>query len=63
VADKRLTQSPRALRSSTEDPERFTKGDVNFENFRSPDSKSDPMNAGAWKHQGGNVSRTYRPKV
>jgi hypothetical protein len=28
MADKRLTQSPRALRSSTNDPEKWSKGDV-----------------------------------
>jgi hypothetical protein len=59
----RLTQSPRALRSSTDDAEKYSKGVVNFEHFRRPDSKADPINAGAWKHQGQTVSRTWKPDV
>jgi hypothetical protein len=31
MADKRLTQSPRALRSSTNDPEAFSRGEDQLE--------------------------------
>jgi hypothetical protein len=52
----RLTQSPRALRDSTNDPEKHSHGSVQTTQ-REP-SRRDGINDGAWKHQGDR----YEPK-
>lgn len=58
MAEKsRLTQSPRALRDSTDDPEKHAKGEVQLGMERP--RKTDDANSGdsdPWKHQG----ETYR---
>jgi hypothetical protein len=53
----RLTQSPRELRSSTNDPEKHSKGEVQL-GMNEP-SKSDGINDGAWKNQGDRYSNKY----
>jgi hypothetical protein len=46
MADKRLTQSPRALRETTNDPEKYSKGDVQL-GMKEPSRSGDPENRGA----------------
>jgi hypothetical protein len=53
MADKRLTQSPRQIRDSTNDPEKFSKGDVQLEQTE-PRKSGGPENEGAWEHSGYN---------
>lgn len=48
MSDK-SSQSPRALRDSTNDPEEFSKGDVQL-GMTGP-SKRDPVNEHAWEIQ------------
>ena len=53
----RLTQSPRELRSSTNDPEKHSKGDVQLS--QNEPSKKDGTNDDAWKFQGDRYSNEY----
>jgi hypothetical protein len=48
MSDKRLTQSPRALRDSTENAEQYAKGDVN-EGIRAFRKDGGPENEGSSK--------------
>lgn len=53
--DKRLTQSPRQIRSSTEDPDKYGKGAVQI-GQRAIRKDGGPENADAWANQGKGVS-------
>lgn len=50
MSDPRLTQSPRALRDSTEDAEAYAKCKVQFD---TNDSRHDPVKDDAWDFLGG----------
>jgi hypothetical protein len=51
MADKRLTQSPRALRESTNDAEKYAKGEVQL-NMNAPRKSGGPENEDAWEKSG-----------
>ena len=53
---KTSSQSPRANRDSTQDPLEHAKGSVQFDNFKAPESKSDPIDDRAWEHLGGKTT-------
>jgi hypothetical protein len=61
MADKRLTQSPRAMRGSTNDPEAHSKGEVQL-GMNSPKKDGGPENEGAWEHFGKGGDQKYEPK-
>jgi hypothetical protein len=48
ASKNRLTQSPRALRDSTQDPLEHSKGEVQL-GMNEPSKSGSPENAGAWK--------------
>lgn len=60
MTDTRFTnsQSPRASRDSTNDPEKHALGDVKLD-MNDPEEDGGPENADAWQHQGKGGDQKY----